>query len=309
MGENGVALMMTLWIMTLLIVLAMSFSYYTREETLSVRNFKEETSAYYAALSAYEEVLHYLYTDQDPQVDYVDEDGVFRTDGIREGVSGKKVVDGMELTVNLSDEESRINLNTVSPGVFRRALQNAGIPDDGISGMVDSFLDWKDPDDAQHLMGAESDYYESLPAPYDAKNANLDSVDELLLIKGFKREYLYGTDGTRPLADLFTVYGTGINVNTVSKKTMETLGVDPLFAEQVVGERETAGGLRSVPPSLLPYGINLTVSSHLRIEVWARPLASRQAVKITAVVEKANSTDGLVLKTRYWREGFESGRA
>ena len=56
-------------------------------------------------------------------------------------------------------------------------------PSDG-DVIVDSILDWKEPGDLHRLNGAKSDYYESLSPPYSAKNAPLDRVEELLLIRG-----------------------------------------------------------------------------------------------------------------------------
>ena len=45
-------------------------------------------------------------------------------------------------------------------------------------------LDWIDPDNNQHVGGAESDYYESLDPPYQAKDGPMDDLSELLLVRG-----------------------------------------------------------------------------------------------------------------------------
>jgi general secretion pathway protein K len=306
-GQEGVALMMTLWVMTLLAALAMSFSFFSRAESLATRNFKDETKAYYAALAAYEEVLHYLYTDKDAFVDYADEDGSLLTDRERTGVSGSRVVDGIEVTVRLTDEESRLNLNVISPEAFKRALSYVGIPDEELNEISDSLLDWKDFEDrdATHLNGAESDYYETLDPPYKAKNAPLDSVEELLLVKGFRGEYLLGGEGLKPLASIATVHGEGINVNMVSREVMEMLGVNASDIDRVIEERKLIGGLRAVPPALAVMGVNLTRSTHFRVEVAARPVDARQALKITSIVRRADEGEGFGLKSVYWREGFE----
>ncbi|WP_235935133.1 type II secretion system protein GspK [Candidatus Laterigemmans baculatus] len=62
---------------------------------------------------------------------------------------------------------------------------------------ADCILDYLDADDEPREFGAESEYYLSLPSPYDAKNGPLDSVEELLLVKGVTPWLLFGADANR----------------------------------------------------------------------------------------------------------------
>ena len=48
-NEQGIALLMILWIITLLSVICAEFSWTMRSETVIVRNFKESEQAYYTA--------------------------------------------------------------------------------------------------------------------------------------------------------------------------------------------------------------------------------------------------------------------
>src|SRR5262249_46209370 len=63
--------------------------------------------------------------------------------------------------------------------------------------IVNSILDWIDPDDEPRANGAEDDYYQSLTPPYHCKNAALDSLEELLLVKGVTAQLLFGDDVNR----------------------------------------------------------------------------------------------------------------
>jgi type II secretory pathway component PulK len=60
--------------------------------------------------------------------------------------------------------------------------------------IASSIMDWLDPDDDTRTNGAESDYYQTLNPPYNAKNGPLDTLDELLLVKGVTPQLLYGND-------------------------------------------------------------------------------------------------------------------
>lgn len=63
--------------------------------------------------------------------------------------------------------------------------------------VADSILDYLDDDDEPRAYGAESEYYLSLPSPYEPKNGPLDSVEELLLVKGVTPWMLFGADANR----------------------------------------------------------------------------------------------------------------
>ncbi len=60
-----------------------------------------------------------------------------------------------------------------------------------------NIVDWVDSDTTAREMGAEDDFYGGQSPPYRCKNGPLDSLDELLLVKGMTRELLYGADLNR----------------------------------------------------------------------------------------------------------------
>ena len=105
------------------------------------------------------------------------------------------------LTIDIFDENSKINLSVLANEVVdktpyyaitQRFFMNMGFPID----IADTIIDWVDIDDSRFPYGAESsDYYLTLANPYSAKNMEMDSIDELLLIKGITPELFYGMGG------------------------------------------------------------------------------------------------------------------
>jgi type II secretory pathway component PulK len=85
----------------------------------------------------------------------------------------------------ITDESSKLYLNTATS----EELQLLPNMDPNTS---DSIVDWVDSDSTPRQNGAESDYYSSLPRPYVAKNAGFESVEELMLVKGFAEDPLVG---------------------------------------------------------------------------------------------------------------------
>ena len=63
--------------------------------------------------------------------------------------------------------------------------------------VADPILDWLDEDEETRPYGAESDYYETLATPYSAANGPIQSVEELLLVRGVTPTLLFGADVNR----------------------------------------------------------------------------------------------------------------
>ena len=71
----------------------------------------------------------------------------------------------------------------------------------GLPGMTvdvaDAILDWLDEDDEPRENGAEIDFYSSLDPPYAPKNGPLETIEEMLLIRGVTPDLLFGRDINR----------------------------------------------------------------------------------------------------------------
>ncbi|MEK6236695.1 MAG: general secretion pathway protein GspK, partial [Planctomycetales bacterium] len=110
-------------------------------------------------------------------------------DGVLEGIR-----------FGLENESARLNLNILP---FAEQMQEDG----GVNllmalpGMTeeiaDAILDWIDDDDEARELGAEIDYYSGLDPPYAPKNGPLDSVEELLLVRGVTVGLMFGADANR----------------------------------------------------------------------------------------------------------------
>ena len=168
-----------------------------------------------------------------------------------------------------------MNINTASPAVLQQALNLMGVSPDEMSIITDSILDWIDTDDASHLSGAESDYYQRLTPPYYAKNAPIDDLSELLLVRGISEHpeiYWGGSAPNRPpaafqhklgfghspgqapdypfgLKDVFTPVSTGrINVNTADANVLQMIpGVDATLAQNIIKVRNGPDGAGDTP--------------------------------------------------------------
>jgi general secretion pathway protein K len=176
------------------------------------------------------------------------------------------------ISLKIIDLERFVNINTVPPQVLQQTLTVMGVNADDISVISDSILDWIDPDDLPRAAGAENDYYQGLNPPYYAKDAPIDDLSELLLIKGIRDQpaIYYGSgDTNRPpgafqlpklglgntpfqtpdypfgLKDVFTPISSGhVNVNTASANVLQMLpGVDASTAAAIIQQRAGPDGV------------------------------------------------------------------
>lgn len=99
----------------------------------------------------------------------------------------------------VTDEAGKVNINT-APAEQLVALITPFIDEEDewtAEQIVDAILDWRDSDIQPRPFGAEAEYYSLLETPYAVKNAEFDTVEELLLVRGMTADLLYGEDVDR----------------------------------------------------------------------------------------------------------------
>ena len=97
----------------------------------------------------------------------------------------------------LTDESTKLNLNVLptldqqAPGVaVQLLLALPGMTDE----VADCILDYIDADDEPRDYGVEVEYYSGLSPPYAPTNGPLESIEELLMVRGVTPELLFGYD-------------------------------------------------------------------------------------------------------------------
>ena len=234
-NESGIALLIVLWVMVILMVIVFSFSLLARTETYSALAFKEGVEKKFLAEAGIERgIMELFYRQRNLNVEGSE---VWKTDG----TTYSETLGVGSYRVRITDESGKVDLNTAPEAILRSLLTSLGIEEELRDTIVDSIMDWKDPDDLHRLNGAESDYYMSLPHPYKAKNANFEAVEELLLVKGVTPVILYGDGSKQGLIDLLTIHGRSnkINVNAASKGTLMGIpGMTTEMADAIISYRE-----------------------------------------------------------------------
>jgi len=228
--ERGFALLLVLLVLALVAVVSAEFAYSMRLEAAAVRAYKSGIIGNHLAETALEQAIREIVADTPYVVE--DDDGLltfYTADRRPLPRLGREKAEfgGGRYSYRITDEEARLNVNNSPPDRIDRLLQRLGLDKDVRDTIVDSIQDWRDPNEAHRLNGAESDdYYLKLPVPYRAHNANLESVAELLQIKGVTPAIYNGTKDRPGLAGLVTVRGSGpVNMNTAGPGALAALGL------------------------------------------------------------------------------------
>ena len=152
------------------------------------------------------------------------------------GIEGVKVeMGGSTVTVSIQPEEARKNVNKLDDCGWEDLLDRAGVPEENQPELIDCFMDFTDENDDHRLNGAEEDDAFYKERGYKPKNAPLDTVDELMLIKGFTPAIVYGGPPPDPKSEplkgiiyYLTTYGDGkININSASRDVLMQISIPP----------------------------------------------------------------------------------
>lgn len=189
---------MAIWIIALMSVITAEFVLSVRNEVNTLNNEKSSTKAFYAAEAGGAAALKAIY---DGALDEIykggekvrpqDNDKAF-TPVWRLNTEMAPVAYGdAYYRVKIGNESGRININEADNSLLSILSMGIGLPEGDVLVLKDSIQDWRDRDDFFRLNGAESEYYRSLSKPYSCKNNYFASVDELLLVRGMKRDLFY----------------------------------------------------------------------------------------------------------------------
>lgn len=99
----------------------------------------------------------------------------------------------------ITPESGKLNLNVATEEQLRSVFTELllALDVDATEELIDALLDWRDADDDVRENGAEAEWYGDLEPPYQPKNGLFDTVEELLLVKGFSAAILWGEDVNR----------------------------------------------------------------------------------------------------------------
>lgn len=253
-NDRGIAVLVTLSIVTVLIVAALEMNRRTRSAVYSAAATRDRLTLLQMSSSGIHIAQALLIEDKkDSDVDSMQEDWA-NAEKVNQVLQDIHFEDGT-VTVTISDELGRIQVNSLvqfpeglqfnepQKALWERLLwvlmsQNEPLEDIESAMVINSLKDWLDSGDDDTITGvsgAESDYYQDLDPPYACGNGVFTHMDELALVRGITPQLYQGTAEMPGISSYVTVHGitTGqsepftyegkININTAEIPVLAAL--------------------------------------------------------------------------------------
>ncbi|MCK4245338.1 MAG: type II secretion system minor pseudopilin GspK [Candidatus Omnitrophica bacterium] len=233
--KDGFVLILVLVIVGLLAIGVVNYNYWVRTKAVSASNQLFDLKTLYLAKAGINYSLFLLQNDEEELSDNLNENWAeIEPFNLGEG----------KITVEIIDENGKININnllskdgkidTTYEGILKRLFALLELE----KNLLPPICDWLDADGTPLPDGAEEDYYANLISPYSCKNDSLDTIGELIMVKGIDEEILY--DQGKGLVNFLTVTSDNkVNINTASVEVLEAILDDSTLAEKVISRRET----------------------------------------------------------------------
>jgi len=232
-NNEGFALILTILIISLIVTLTLQFNASMRSDLYAASNLRDSIKLGYIAKSGFNWALAILSVDalesdfdsiHDPWM-YAKALSSYSTSIFEEGRFEVEIMDHSgKIQINqLVDKDGKYN--NKQKDLLTRFLNSKqfGLEPQDVANIVDAIKDWMDGDNDTDF-GAENAYYQTLEKPYSCKNAPLDSLEELLLIRGITKELFYGTEDKPGIRHYLSIHGDGkININTADPLVLASL--------------------------------------------------------------------------------------
>jgi general secretion pathway protein K len=246
-NQRSSILIIALWSVSLLTTLAVILGFEVRQQLVLVKRLEERESSRLVAEAGIIKASAILLPDPEEKFQSLNQKWSNNPESFKDVVLGNArfslsfETDSGQIRFGLVDEESKVNINKANSRVISRLLNLVGLEEVEAQGLAESIVDWRDEDSAlSGPGGAEDSYYRMLPLSYEAKDAEFETIDELLLIKGVSE------NNFPKIRKYITIYGNGqINVNTAGKLVLMALGLSENAAERIISYRKGKDALEA----------------------------------------------------------------
>lgn len=192
--RHAFALIGILIVIMLASMVALSLLFRMRGEELAAGAGDGSESAWAAAMAGVQETLRVAADSELDSLEWQDSPGLFKDRLVFEDGADQWFFTvyspgegGEAIRFGLTDEAGKVNVNEAGRDMLSK-LPGMSLP------LAQTLWDFLDANNEPEPDGAEQEYYDTLGTPYAVRNGPLDTIDELLLVRGFTPALVYGED-------------------------------------------------------------------------------------------------------------------
>lgn len=176
MRQSGLALVIVIWILTLLSLMAGSFALSMRRESSVASALKNNAQALAMAETGLS-IAEFMLQHPDPEQRWQADGTLYRIPG-----------NDSELRVRILAESGKVDINTAEEPLLQAVIDSVSDDNKQQQALLDALLDWRDADDEPRPQGAEKKQYRQAGLAYKPGNQAFRSLEELQLVQGFTTE-------------------------------------------------------------------------------------------------------------------------
>ncbi|MHC4408315.1 MAG: type II secretion system minor pseudopilin [Planctomycetota bacterium] len=227
--QDGMALIVVLWLVVLLSIMATGHSRNVRTDTtLASRQVQSAQARALAEAGINHVILEMLAANSDRKL---------RTDGSLFNVR----IGEDDVTIAIRDATGFVDLNGADAELLDAALKASGANETARRDLVAAILDWRDKDDLSHLNGVEDDDYVAAGVAWTSRDGAFEAIDELKYLPGMSQAHY------DRLAPLVTVHsgGGGLNVEYAPPALIAALTGEEVPTAELEDDDGNASGPRN----------------------------------------------------------------
>ena len=289
-NSSGLALIVVLWVITLLTIMASSFSLTIQRETAITSGLKEKAEGLALAETGVNYAILMLLT-TDKELRWQAFGSLYEIEQ-----AGKKI------RIQIADESGKLNINLATDEQLLQLMNSLALEEGQADNLTDAIIDWRDKNDLHRLNGAEKQQYEDADLKYEPRNGPFKSVEELQLVMGMNAK-IY-----QQLEDMLSIYTKNkqINPTTASREMLLTL---PDVSEELVDEylQQRVENERNGEPVVQPEWFKGSATKSNIFMIISEAMIDKNITeKIMAVIKKTNSKNGLPFEIVKWSTDYQA---
>ena len=288
--QEGVALVIVLWILLLVTITTSAFTLMARMDGLEAHTIMWGTKARLAAEAGLNIAVLSL---RDPEEE------------LRVIPDGRPFVvqyRDARVEVFITDERGKLNINSATDEQLRQLFFANGLEEDQANQLTDTILDWVDIDELTRPLGAELPEYESAGYQVGPGNRQFVMVEELLQVLGLPWELF------QQIQPGLTVWSDSRMISPAYAPTEALMALPDMtreLADEFVQARHGLESLNDLNLALPGGQVAMAEGRGLTYSIVAKAtLPNGVWDQIEATIRLGGNENGQPFRIMRWREGF-----
>jgi general secretion pathway protein K len=288
--QQGIALVMVLWVLILLTVTTGAYALMARMDQLEANQLLSGTQSRFWAEGGLNLAVVSL-KEPEEELRMIADGRLYATE-----------IDGVRIEVSAIEERGKLDVNVADEATLSILFSNHGMDPADAEILAARVMDWRDPDETERVNGAEYDAYMAEGKSIGPGNRNFMMLDELLQVLGMPYE-------------LFRRMEPGLTVHSrAALPDISTAPAEALLAIPDITEEEAVNFVRERQSDEAGEGLEITLPNGQSVVARGRGLTYSIRVRATmpngvwdqieATVRLGGSPGGPPYRVLRWREGL-----